>query len=217
MPSVRTISTALITGAALVAGTGMAVAASEIASRADEQGAPITLSGSVEGLVPGAARDLSVTIANPNPKPLVVGEVTTAVASPDKACPATTLTAAPLAAPVAVPAQSTASGRIPVTLAADAPSACQGVRFALRFSVVGRGEGSLTATPAPVAPATPAAPSTPASGTPATAKPSGALKTVTVTRRRRVCMTLKVRVRGKVRRRKVCRIVKVKVKIQVPR
>lgn len=217
MPSVRTISTALITGAALVAGTGMAVAASEIAGRADEQGAPITLSGSVEGLVPGAARDLTVTIANPNPKPLVVGEVTTAVASPDKACPATTLTAAPLAAPVAVPAQSTASGRIPVTLAADAPSACQGVRFALRFSVVGRGEGSLTATPAPVAPATPAAPSTPASGTPATAKPSGALKTVTVTRRRRVCMTLKVRVRGKVRRRKVCRIVKVKVKIQVPR
>ncbi len=217
MPSVRTISTALITGAALVAGTGMAVAASEIAGRADEQGAPITLSGSVEGLVPGAARDLTVTIANPNPKPLVVGEVTTAVASPDKACPATTLTAAPLAAPVAVPAQSTASGRIPVTLAADAPSACQGVRFALRFSVVGRGEGSLTATPAPVAPATPAAPSTPASGTPATAKPSGALKTVTVTRRRRVCMTLTVRVRGKVRRRKVCRIVKVKVKIQVPR
>lgn len=217
MPSARTISTALITGAALVAGTGMAVAASEIAGRADEQGAPITLSGSVEGLVPGAARDLTVTIANPNPKPLVVGEVTTAVASPDKACPATTLTAAPLAAPVAVPAQSTASGRIPVTLAADAPSACQGVRFALRFSVVGRGEGSLTATPAPVAPATPAAPSTPASGTPATAKPSGALKTVTVTRRRRVCMTLKVRVRGKVRRRKVCRIVKVKVKIQVPR
>lgn len=217
MPSVRTISTALITGAALVAGTGMAVAASEIAGRADEQGAPITLSGSVEGLVPGAARDLTVTIANPNPKPLVVGEVTTAVASPDKACPATTLTAAPLAAPVAVPAQSTASGRIPVTLAADAPSACQGVRFALRFSVVGRGEGSLTATPAPVAPTSPATPATPSSGTPATAKPSGALKTVTVTRRRRVCMTLKVRVRGKVRRRKVCRIVKVKVKIQVPR
>ena len=217
MPSVRTISTALITGAALVAGTGMAVAASEIAGRADEQGAPITLSGSVEGLVPGAARDLTVTIANPNPKPLVVGEVTTAVASPDKACPATTLTAAPLAAPVAVPAQSTASGRIPVTLAADAPSACQGVRFALRFSVVGRGEGSLTATPAPVAPTSPMTPATPSSGTPATAKPSGALKTVTVTRRRRVCMTLKVRVRGKVRRRKVCRIVKVKVKIQVPR
>lgn len=217
MPSVRTISTALITGAALVAGTGMAVAASEIAGRADEQGAPITLSGSVEGLVPGAARDLTVTIANPNPKPLVVGEVRTAVASPDKACPATTLTAAPLAAPVAVPAQSTASGRIPVTLAADAPSACQGVRFALRFSVVGRGEGSLTATPAPVAPTSPATPATPSSRTPATAKPSGALKTVTVTRRRRVCMTLKVRVRGKVRRRKVCRIVKVKVKIQVPR
>lgn len=202
---------ALITGAAIAAGTGMAIAASDFAGPAGEQGAPITLSGSVEGLHPGAARDLTVTIANPNAKPLVVREVTTSVDSPAEACPATALTAAPLAAPVTVPAQSSASGRIPVTLSADAPAGCQGVRFALRFAAVGRGEGSLTAAP------TPAAPATPASGAPAAAAPGGSVRTVTVTRRKRVCRTRKVRVRGRLRRRKVCRIVRVKVRVQVPR
>lgn len=202
---------ALITGAAIAAGSGMAIAASDFAGPAGEQGAPITLSGSVEGLVPGAARDLTVTIANPNAKPLVVSEVTTSVDSPAEACPATALTAAPLAAPVTVPAQSSASGRIPVTLSADAPTGCQGVRFALRFAAVGRGEGSLTAAP------TPAVPATPASGAPAAAAPGGSTRTVTVTRRKRVCRTRKVRVRGRLHRRKVCRFVRVKVRIQVPR
>lgn len=202
---------ALITGAAIAAGTGMAIAASDFAGPAGEQGAPITLSGSVEGLHPGAARDLTVTIANPNAKPLVVSEVTTSVDSPAEACPATALAAASLAAPVTVPAQSSASGRIPVMLSADAPAGCQGVRFALRFAAVGRGEGSLTAAP------TPAAPATPASGAPAAAAPGGSARTVTVTRRKRVCRTRKVRVRGRLRRRKVCRIVRVKVRVQVPR
>lgn len=203
---------ALITGAAIAAGTGMAIAASDFAGPAGEQGAPITLSGSVEGLHPGAARDLTVTIANPNAKPLVVSDVTTSVDSPAEACPATALTAAPLAAPVTVPAQSSASGRIPVTLSADAPAGCQGVRFALRFAAVGRGEGSLTPTPTPAAPATP-----PASGAPAAAAPGGSVRTVTVTRRKRVCRMRKVRVHGRLRRRKVCRFVRVKVRIQVPR
>ena len=85
-----------------------------------------------------------------------------------------------------------------------------GVVFALRFSATGRGEGSLVA-PAPETPGTTTAPPLP----PATVTPSGKWKTVTVKRRKKVCRTRKVRVRGKVRRKKVCRIVVVKVKVKV--
>lgn len=211
MPSLRRLSTALITGAALVAGTGMAIAASDSAPAGDEQGAPLTLTGTVEGLTPGAARDLPVTIANPNGRPLVIGAIATAVSTAPQACPAAALTVGDLPGPVTVPGDASAVGHLPVRLAADAPDACQGAVFALHFTTTGRGEGSLR----PATPATPATttPSTP----PATATPTGKTKTVTVTRRRRVCRTRRVRVHGTVRRRKSCRVVRVKVKVQVPR
>lgn len=206
MPSLRRFSTALITGAAVVAGTGLAVAASGSATAGDEQGAPLTLTGTVEGLTPGAARDLPVTIANPNAKPRVVAAITTAVTATPPSCPDAALRVGDLPAPVTVPGDASAVGHLPVRLAATAPDACQGAVFALRFSTTGRGEGSLVV-PAPATPATP----------PATATPTGSWKTVTVTRRRKVCRTRRVRVRGTVRRRKVCRIVLVKVKVRVPR
>ncbi len=160
MPSRRRISTALVTLAAITAGTGMAIAASDTGT-GDEQGAPLTLSGSVEGLTPGAARDLAVTIANPNAKPLVVASVATTVTTPAQDCPARSLTVGDLDTPVTVPATGSASGRLPVRLAPDAPDACQGTVFALRFSATGRGEGSL------------AAPATPAATPPAAAQSRG--------------------------------------------
>lgn len=213
MPSHRRLSTALVTFAVIASGTGMAIAASGAAGGDEEHGSPLTLSGSVEGLTPGAARSLSVTIANPNGKPVVVASVATSVTTPSGTCPVTALTVGDLAAPVTVPAAGSAAGTLPVRLAADAPDACQGATFALRFSATGRGEGSLV-TAAPQAPGRTTAPTAP----PATAAPSGRYRTVVVKRRRRVCRTRKVRVRGKVRRRKVCRtvIVKVKVKVRVP-
>lgn len=206
MPSLRRFSTALITGAVIVAGTGLAVAASDSAGTADGRGAPLTLTGTVEGLTPGAARDLPVTIANPNAKPLEVAAITTAVTATPPSCPDAALRVGDLPAPVTVPADASAVGHLPVRLSATAPDACQGAVFALRFTATGRGEGSLVI-PAPTTPATP----------PATATPTGSSKTVTVTRRRKVCRTRRVRVRGTIRRRKVCRVVLVKVKVRVPR
>lgn len=215
MPSLRRFSTALITGAVIVAGTGLAVAASDSAGTADERGAPLTLTGTVEGLTPGAARDLPVTIANPNAKPLEVAAITTAVTATPPSCPDAALRVGDLPAPVTVPADASAVGHLPVRLSATAPDACQGAVFALRFTTTGRGEGSLVV-PAPATPATPTAPTAPATP-PATATPTGSWKTVTVTRRRKVCRKRRVRVRGTIRTRKVCRIVRVKVKVRVPR
>jgi hypothetical protein len=210
MPSHRRLSTALVTVAVITAGSGMAIAASGSAGGDDEHGTPLTLSGTVEGLTPGAARTLAVTIANPNVKPIVVAAVATSVTSPSGACPAAALTVGDLTSPVTVPAGASAAGRLPVRLAADAPDACQGAVFALRFAATGRGDGSLVA-PTPETPGTTTAPAVP----PATVTPSAKWKTVTVKRRKKVCRTRKVRVRGKVRRRKVCRVVVVKVKVKV--
>lgn len=215
MPPVRRFSTALITGAAIVAGTGLAIAATDAAGPADEQGAPLTLTGTVDGLTPGAARDLPVTIANPNAKPLAITTIATFVSTGAPGCPTSELAVGDLRAPVTVAGDAIAVVRLPVRLSGDAPDACQGAVFALRFSTTGRGEGSLVPVtpPAPATTDTPTAPATP----PATATAGGAHKTVIVKRRRRVCKSRRVRVRGVVRRRKVCRTVIVKVKVRVPR
>lgn len=215
MPPLRRISTALITGAAIVAGTGLAIAATDAAGPADEQGAPLTLAATVDGLTPGAARDLPVTIANPNAKPLAIASIATSVSTGSQGCPASALVVGDLGAPVTVAGDATALVRLPVRLSGDAPDACQGAVFALRFSTTGRGEGALVPV-TPVAPTTPAAPSTPMTP-PATATAGGAFKTVIVKRRRKVCKRRRVRVRGVVRRRKVCRTVIMKVKVRVPR
>lgn len=207
MPSHRRISTALVTLAAIAAPAGIAIAASSAGS-GEEQGAPLTLSGSVDGLTPGAARDLAVTIGNPNAKPLVVSSVTTSVTSPAATCPAGSLIVGDLESPVTIPANASAAGVLPVRLVADAPDACQGAAFALHFDAIGRGEGSLAV---PVTPATPVTPTTPGTSG------AGGTKTVIVKRRKKVCRVRKVRVRGKVRRMKTCRVVTVKVKVTVPR
>lgn len=197
---------------ALTGGSAAAAIAAGALETTSEQGQPITLSGQVEGLVPAAGRDLVVRIANPNGAPLVVSSVATDVASPVAGCPSSALQVGDLRAPVTVPANGAADGTVLATLAADAPDACQGVRFALTFRATGRGEGTLV----PVTPTTPATPTTPTT-TPSTPVTPSTGRTVTKTIRKRVCKRrrVKVRVHGRTVRRwkRVCQTVKVKVTV----
>ena len=206
----RRLTTALL-ALGLTGGTAAAAIAAGALDGTPELGRPITLGGQVEDLVPAAPRELVVRFANPNGAPLLVSSVTTEVSSPTASCPASALRVGDLRSPVTVPAQGAASGAVAVTLAGDAPAACQGVRFALSFRATGRGEGTLvpadtggtTTTPPATTPQTPVTPSSP--------------KTRTKIVRKRVCKRrrVKVRVHGRTVRRwkRVCRTVKVKVKV----
>lgn len=200
---------------ALTGGSAAAAIAAGALETGSGQAQPITLSGQVEGLAPAAGRNLVVRIANPNSAPLVVSSVVTDVTSPVDACPASALRVGDLRAPVTVPAGGAADGTVIATLAADAPDACQGVRFALTFKATGRGEGTLTPA-SPATPTTPATPGTPAT-TPETPVTPSTTKTTTKTVKKRVCRRrrVKVRVHGRTVRRwkRVCKTVKVKVTV----
>lgn len=100
------------------------------------------IAGSVDGLVPGAARTLPLTVTNPNPYPIQVLTVDTGVAVPASAsCPAGTIEVGDYAyadgdAALTAPANGTVRVEVPVrmvdSLTAD-QSGCRGVPFALTF------------------------------------------------------------------------------------
>ena len=139
---------ALSTGAAqgwfgaVAAGTGSAPVGTLLPLSATAQ--PVA-----QGLVPGGAAEVALELANPNDVPVRVDAIAldggaggSAIASDRAGCDAAALAFAPQA-PVGgwlVPARANgADGRLPVrlpgalTMAADAPSACQGATFAVRL------------------------------------------------------------------------------------
>lgn len=100
------------------------------------------IAGSVDGLVPGAARTLPLTVTNPNPYPIQVLTVDTGVAVPAAAsCPAGTIEVGDYSfsdgdTRLTAPANGTVRVEVPVrmvdSLTTD-QTGCRGVPFALTF------------------------------------------------------------------------------------
>jgi hypothetical protein len=91
------------------------------------------ITGSAEGLLPGAPGRLFATVRNPYGWPIRV--TTISVTAHDAgACRAANLRTARLRRPVVVAARASRRLVLAISLAADAPDACQGARFRLSFS-----------------------------------------------------------------------------------
>ena len=61
-------------------------------------------------------------------------DVAVTVTAGQAGCPASTLQVGRIASPLTVPASSSRTTPLPVTLAADAPDACQGASFSLQYA-----------------------------------------------------------------------------------
>jgi len=100
------------------------------------------ISGSIDGLVPGSARTMSLTVTNPNPWPIHVLTVDTTVAVPTAlTCPPGTVEVGDYAfddgdASITAPANGTARVDVPIemvdSLTVD-QTGCKGTTFALTF------------------------------------------------------------------------------------
>jgi len=193
---------------ATVLATGAAGAYAATGPGGTSQSGPLALSGSVSGLVPGSHRSIELQVANPNGREVTVTDVAVTVTADQDGCPAATLEVGRMPASISVPASGSSTTTLPVTLAADAPDACQGASFTLRYATTATGPdlpsdtagdaGTGTGSPAPTPAVTPASPKT-------------RLITKTVYRTKRVCRVTR-RHHTRVRH---CRRVRVKVRIKV--
>lgn len=179
-----------------LAGGAIALAAGD----EPETARPLVLSGTVEGLYPGATLHLPVLAANPNARPVVITSLATTVTSAPTGCPADALQPGGLGEPLSVAANGSALGRIPVTMRTDAPNDCQGATFALAFRALGEGEGTPVAPPGAPPAAVPGGRPAP-SAAPACRKVRIKVK-VRITSRKR---TGRRRVRYRYRTKTVCR------------
>ncbi|HEX8003369.1 MAG TPA: hypothetical protein VF519_11815 [Mycobacteriales bacterium] len=124
-------------------GTGTVVASpSPSATGAPAVTGVFFISGNVDGLVPGAAKTMPLTVTNPNPFPIQVLSVSTGVAVPTSvACPAGSLDVGDYAfddgdAALTAPANGTVRVDVPVQLVDSLTvdqSGCRGTTFALTF------------------------------------------------------------------------------------
>lgn len=98
-----------------------------------------TIAGEVDGLFPGAVATLEARVTNPHPFAIRVSAVAVTVADAAPGCPASMLEVGESAGSVVVAGGS--SGIIPldVRMHLNAPDACQGAIWPLRFTAVGLG------------------------------------------------------------------------------
>lgn len=128
-------------------GTGTVVASPSPSAIGGVPGVPAVtavffISGNVDGLVPGAAKSMPLTVTNPNPFPIQVLTVSTGVAVPTSlACPAGSLDVGDYAyddgdAVLTAPANGTVRVDVPVELVDSLTvdqTGCRGTTFALTF------------------------------------------------------------------------------------
>jgi len=98
---------------------------------------PLVVSGFVEGLYPGGTSTLQVTVTNDNNVAIAVASVRVDASDAGPSCPASVLTFTPPPAGLFIAAGATTNVPVGVTMAADAPDACQGATFPLRHTVTG--------------------------------------------------------------------------------
>jgi hypothetical protein len=96
---------------------------------------PLVVSGSVEGLLPGVPNVLNISVTNSNKSAIAVRTVTVSATDASAGCPASVLSFTPRSPGQRIAAEATALVPVSVIMAADAPDACQGSTFPLRYTV----------------------------------------------------------------------------------
>jgi len=94
------------------------------------------VSGSVKGLYPGRVKKLRLKVSNPFGFAIKVRFVRVVPRSRRATCPAKVLRVGTWRGPMRIPAHGSRRIRVKVRLSIDAPDACQGVRFRLRYGGV---------------------------------------------------------------------------------
>jgi hypothetical protein len=106
---------------------GIAIGSAEAASG-------FSIKGTTGPLFPGTTGDLVLTIRNPFDFAITVHSVRVVVRDASGGCHGDNLTTPGLTSDVRVKAKSSATVTVPITMAADAPNACQGKSFPLVFA-----------------------------------------------------------------------------------
>jgi len=96
---------------------------------------PLVVSGSVEGLLPGVPNVLNISVTNSNKSAIDIRTVTVSATDASAGCPASVLSFTPRSPGQRIAAEATALVPVSVVMAADAPDACQGSTFPLRYTV----------------------------------------------------------------------------------
>jgi hypothetical protein len=92
------------------------------------------ISGEVDGLFPGADVTLDARVTNPHPFAIRVMSTSATVLDASEGCPASMLQVGDSQAPVEVPPGGTGIVPLDVRMSRNAPDACQGVTWPLRFT-----------------------------------------------------------------------------------
>ncbi|MGZ5289330.1 MAG: hypothetical protein ACXWZU_08905 [Actinomycetota bacterium] len=95
--------------------------------------AVFTVKGHSKGFYPGRKRPMRVTVANPNPFPIVVTRVTASVRSVASGCPMKSVKIKPWHGRARVATRGHRRMKLVVRMLPRTPDACQGARFRLRF------------------------------------------------------------------------------------
>ncbi|MGZ5398148.1 MAG: hypothetical protein ACXWEI_22650 [Mycobacterium sp.] len=99
---------------------------------------PFVIRGDVADLYPGVTKKYTVTLTNTNSFAIVVTDISLKVDDASKRCKKQNLSSPGFHGQVVVPARSTASVKVPISMATRAPDACQGAKFSLTYSGSGR-------------------------------------------------------------------------------
>jgi hypothetical protein len=98
-----------------------------------EQSQQLTITGSVDGLRPGVAADLTLTLDNRSDEPSTVHSVGVRVTGATSGCPLAALSARSWTGVLVVPAHGVATAVVPVTLT-DSAGECAGTTWQLAYT-----------------------------------------------------------------------------------
>jgi hypothetical protein len=99
---------------------------------------PFLIRGDVAGLYPGLTKKYTVTLTNTNSFAIVVTDISVKIDHASQRCRKQNLSSPGFHGNVVVPARSTASVKVPISMETRAPDACQGAKFSLTYSGSGR-------------------------------------------------------------------------------
>lgn len=92
-----------------------------------------TIAGAANGLYPGLTKPLTLLVTNPQHFPIVVTSLIVTVHNASLGCTAANISVTPFSGTLSVGSQASASVTLHITLAHQAPDACQGAVFPLRY------------------------------------------------------------------------------------
>ena len=97
------------------------------------------ISGSMNGLFPGATLPIVLSVFNPNNTQITVTSISTTVGNASSKCHAGYLTVAAFSGSLPVASGQTVSVAVDATMSHSAPNSCEGVVFPLHYSGLGQG------------------------------------------------------------------------------